>query len=113
MGGLGSDCIIGSLSMGSKRTFYIESMRRDPKSGRKIQFAVPLIHGCFLVMGAGFQKYWLHRYQKRGKYLEIEYVSPFENTIMPKTSCRRWKKQRVHPDSLRFQTGTRFKFECK
>ena len=62
--GLGQNSIISSLSLGAKRTFFIKSKEIDPTLGKKIEFKIPLIHGSFMTMNAGFQKYWLHSIPK-------------------------------------------------
>merc|ERR1712176_1373006 len=62
--GLGENPIIGSLSLGSKRTFFIKSKQINRETGKKIEIYVPLTHGCFLLMSNRFQKYWLHSIPK-------------------------------------------------
>jgi len=62
--GLGENPIIGSLSLGAKRTFFIKSKQINRETGKKIEIYVPLTHGCFLLMSNRFQKYWLHSIPK-------------------------------------------------
>jgi len=62
--GLGKRATIGSLSLGSKRTFFIKSKQTYGRSQQKIELHVPLTHGSFVVMNAGFQQHWLHSIPK-------------------------------------------------
>jgi alkylated DNA repair dioxygenase AlkB len=59
--GLGDNAVIASLSLGATRVFKIKSMQRTKQ---KIEIDVPLVNGSFLVMNAGFQKYWVHSIPK-------------------------------------------------
>jgi alkylated DNA repair dioxygenase AlkB len=58
---LGTNPIIGSISLGAERRFVL----KHPESGEKIEFTLP--HGSLLVMGGASQHHWRHGVPKTGK----------------------------------------------
>jgi alkylated DNA repair dioxygenase AlkB len=58
---LGTNPVIGSISLGSERKFVL----KHPASGEKLEFSLP--HGSFLVMGGASQHHWRHGVPKTRK----------------------------------------------
>eukprot|EP00928_Gymnodinium_smaydae_P032092 TRINITY_DN23335_c0_g2_i1.p1 TRINITY_DN23335_c0_g2~~TRINITY_DN23335_c0_g2_i1.p1 ORF type:complete len:1009 (+),score=94.44 TRINITY_DN23335_c0_g2_i1:194-3220(+) len=64
--GLGPNAIIGSLSLGSARTFSFKSKRpfssgpAGSKNASIVHLDFPLFHGSLIVMGRNSQTHWLH-----------------------------------------------------
>jgi len=58
---LGTDPVIGSISLGSERRFVL----KHPASGEKLEFNLP--NGSLLVMGGATQHYWRHGVPKTRK----------------------------------------------
>jgi alkylated DNA repair dioxygenase AlkB len=58
---LGTNPIIGSISLGAERRFIL----KHPASGEKIEFQLP--HGSLLVMGGTSQHHWRHGVPKTKK----------------------------------------------
>ena len=69
---LGSDPVIGSVSFGSERPFYLRHKgARVRKSGQaRLQLTLSLPDGSYLEMGAGIQRNWTHQLPKRPKLTE-------------------------------------------
>ena len=83
---LGSDPVIGSVSFGSERPFYLrhkaaraaspqpiqEPVREPaPKGGQgRLKLTLCLPNGSYLEMGAGIQRNWTHQLPKRPKLTE-------------------------------------------
>lgn len=58
---LGTNPVIGSISLGAERRFVL----KHPASGEKREFALP--HGSLLVMGGASQHHWRHGVPKTRK----------------------------------------------
>jgi alkylated DNA repair dioxygenase AlkB len=58
---LGTNPVIGSISLGAERRFVL----KHPASGEKLEFALP--HGSLLVMGGASQHHWRHGVPKTRK----------------------------------------------
>lgn len=58
---LGTNPIIGSISLGAERRFIL----KHPASGEKLEFQLP--HGSLLVMGGTSQNHWRHGVPKTKK----------------------------------------------
>ena len=58
---LGTNPVIGSISLGAERRFVL----KHPASGEKVEFALP--HGSLLVMGGASQHHWRHGLPKTSK----------------------------------------------
>jgi alkylated DNA repair dioxygenase AlkB len=58
---LGTNPVIGSISLGAERRFIL----KHPASGEKLEFALP--HGSLLVMGGTSQHHWRHGVPKSAK----------------------------------------------
>jgi alkylated DNA repair dioxygenase AlkB len=59
---LGVNPVIGSVSFGSPRTFYLKHY-----TDKKLTEKIPLTHGSFLLMKGATQHHWLHSIPKQPK----------------------------------------------
>ncbi len=89
--GLGCDPIIGSLSLGQKRTFLIKSKQIYGKTGKKIEIRIPLTNGSFqsfALMNGGFQKHWLHSIPKEKQLMSDRINVTFRKYALQKDELK-------------------------
>jgi len=74
---LGTNPVIGSISLGAVRRFVL----KHPASGKKIEFDLP--HGSLLVMGGTSQHHWRHGVPKTRKPVGPRINLTFRRILRP------------------------------
>jgi alkylated DNA repair dioxygenase AlkB len=74
---LGTNPVIGSISLGAERRFVL----KHPASGEKLEFMLP--HGSLLVMGEASQHHWQHGVPKTAKPVGRRINLTFRRIVSP------------------------------